>query len=721
MAQGGVTQKAATHRADEGRSLRKTGIVILVCAGILVHAERASAHDKREDAEAQRAFSEEEQAREQAKAEAKDAVDVFVSGDRTPGSASGATITGSELKARPKLRPADALQAAGGLIAVQHAGGGKANQYFLRGFDIDHGTDLLLTIDGVPVNLVSHGHGQGYADLNFVIPEVITSLDVYKGSYHTELGDFATAGSVNFRLADILPESFAAASVGQYGILRGVGTVSRTVGDDWRFTVAGEVATQDGPFENAEKYRRMNAYLRATHDLSPSSSVTMTWMSHTGRWRANGQLPARAVASGLIDRFGTLDPTEGGTTQRHIASLRYNARIADDAALDVLAYAQRYDWRLYSNFTFFLDDPVNGDQIEQTDGRWVFGVNGGARLLHRHFGPVQIETRAGLQVRSDGIDNGLFHTRATERLDTRVDAGISQTSLGLYVEERLAYKKWLAVRAGVRVDRLDVSVTDRKTPTGPESLEGSAGDMLASPKLSVVLAPHTTTQLYLNYGRGFHSNDARGATRRTDPATLLVPATTYEVGARVRPWRPLVLTAAAYRIDLDSELVWSGDAGTTEPSEATRRIGLEMGGRLNLNRWLFADVDLTLNRAAFKGNAGNGGAVALAPTRTLSAGIGARAKFGTFGSLRVRHVGERPANEDGSLVAEGFTIVDAQVGHRYKAFEATVDVQNLLNSEWREVQFATTSRLANEAKPVDEVNFTPGWPITVRATLAAYF
>lgn len=690
-------------------------------AHVLVTATTALAHDKHEDADAQRQQSEEEQRREEAKARADDTIDVFVRGDRAPASASATTITGGELKARPKLRPADVLQAAGGLFAVQHAGGGKANQYFLRGFDIDHGTDLLLTVDGVPVNLVSHGHGQGYADLNFLIPELVTAIDVYKGTYYPELGDFATAGSVDMRLADILPESFAQVSAGQYGIVRGVGAVSRTVGDDWRFTLAGEAATQNGPFQNPEKYRRLNAYLRATHDLSPSSSVTMTWISHSGRWNASGQVPQRAVDQGIIDRFGTLDPTEGGTTQRHLASLRYNAKIADEVALDVTAYAQRYDWRLYSNFTFFKDDPIDGDQIEQTDGRWILGMSGNARLLHRHFGRLQIETRAGVQVRNDGIDNGLFHTRARERLGTRVDAGIDQTSIGLYAEERLAYSRWLAVRAGVRVDRLDVSVADRVTPRGPTSVEGSAGSMLASPKVSLVLAPVPMTQLHVNFGRGFHSNDARGATRRSDPATLLVPATSYEIGARVRPWNPLILTAAAYRIDLDSELVWSGDAGTTEPSDASRRIGIELGGRLNFHRWLFADADLTLNRAVYRGNAGNHGAVALAPTRTLTAGVGARSPFGTFGSLRVRHIGERPANEDGSLVAEGFTVVDAQMGHRFRAFEATLDVQNLFDTEWREVQFATESQLRHEAKPVEEVNFTPGWPLTVRATLAAYF
>lgn len=699
--------------------LRGSALLVGTLGGVLLTGP-AIGHEKHEDPEAQRAKSDAEEEREQAKESAGDPVDVIVRGDRTA-SASATTITGGELKARPKLRPADVLQAAGGLFAVQHSGGGKATQYFLRGFDIDHGTDLLLTVDGVPINLPSHGHGQGYADLSFLIPELVTSLEVSKGTYYAELGDFATAGAVDLRLADLLPESFAQLSAGRFGLLRAVGAVSRPVGERWRFTAAGEVAAQDGPFQNPENYRKINATLRATHDLTPSSSVTMTWISSTSRWTANGQIPVRAVELGLIDRFGTLDPTEGGTTQRHLASVRYQARIADDAALDVTAYAQRYAWRLYSNFTFFLEDPVRGDQIEQTDSRWVLGVNGGASLLHRHFGRLQIETRAGIQVRSDAIENGLFHDEARRRIATRVDADVDQTAVGLYAEERLAYDRWLALRAGVRLDRLDVSVHDRLTPSGPTSVEGSAGAMLASPKASLVLSPLAELQLYLNYGRGFHSNDARGATRASDPATLLVPATSYEVGVRGRPHPALVLTGAAYRIDLESELVWVGDAGTTEPSGATRRLGVEFGGRLNLNRWLFADADVTLNRAEYHANAGNGGAVALAPTRTVTAGLAARAPWGTFGALRVRHVGARPATEDRRLIAEGFTVVDAQVGHRWRNLEATLDAQNLLDTEWREVQFATESRLRGEAAPVEEIHFTPGWPVAVRGTLTAYF
>ncbi len=688
------------------------------------------AHEPTE-AEKQKQAEEEQKASEEAKAEASrppESVDIFVGGDKAHAAASQTTITGGELRARPRMRPADVLQAGGGLFAVQHAGGGKANQYFLRGFDADHGTDLRLMVDGVPINLPSHGHGQGFADMNFIIPELITSMDVYKGTYYPELGDFATAGAVDMHMADLLPESQASMSVGQYGILRGLGIVSKSIGDDWRFTIAGEAYAQNGPFENPEKFRKLNAYLRATHDIGPQSSVTMTWMSYTGRWNGNGQIPLRATdpdtcgAVGLcIDRFGTIDPTEGGTTQRHIAALRFQSRITSDTELDVTAYAQRYAFKLYSNFTFFNDDPIHGDEVEQEDQRWVLGMNAGARFLHRHFGPVQIESRAGVQIRHDSIDNGLFHDEARGRLDTRVDAHVAETGVGLYAEERVAFHKWLQLRAGVRVDRMDVMVDDHLTQSGATTINGSAGDMLASPKASLILAPLPQLQFYADFGRGFHSNDARGATQATDPATLLVAATGYEVGARVRPWQPLVVTAAAYRVDLDSELVWNGDTGGTSPSDATTRMGVELDSRLNYKGWLFADFDLTLNRAVYRANAGNAGSVALAPTRTITAGIAARAPFGTFGSLRLRHIGPRPANLDGSIEAEGFTIVDAQVGHRIGPVELAIDVQNLLNTKWREVQFETTSRLRNETQPVDEIHFCPGWPFTARGTLTAYF
>jgi hypothetical protein len=648
-------------------------------------------------------------------------LEVTVRDRRAPKAASAVTVTGGELKVRPRLRPADIVEVVPGLFAVQHAGGGKANQYFLRGFDIDHGTDLALFVDGVPVNMPSHGHGQGYADLHLLIPELVASLDGYKGPYYAQFGDFATAGAVNMKLADHFDESQASLTVGQYGILRGLVITSREIGDGVRFLLAGEAYAQDGPFDNPEKLRRFNGFARATCDLTQASKVSLTWMSYSGRWNGSGQIPLREVEAGRLDRFDTLNPFEGGATQRHGLSLNFDTR-SPDSELNVLVYATRTNFRLYSDFTFFLDDPVFGDMIEQTDDRTTIGLDA-RTTFHHHLRDVVLQTTIGVQARADSIDNGLFHDVKRERLSTTAKAGIAQSGIGLFVEEEARVTRWLAVTVGTRLDRADVSVEDRlddMSATG-NNATGTQGATLVSPKVAVAFSPIPQLDLFLDFGRGFHSNDARGATRSVDRATVLVPATGYEIGTRIRPARPLTLSVAAFRLDLDSEQVYVGDAGTTEPSAPTTRIGAELGARLYFGRWLFADVDATFTKAVYKQNAGNGSAVALAPTRTLTGGVGFRAPFGTFGSVRFRHIGERPATEDGRITAEGWTVVDAQVGHRLGPFELAVDAQNLFDTDWREVQFATESRLAGEAAPTEEIHFVPGWPLTVMGRLTAYF
>jgi len=647
--------------------------------------------------------------------------EVTVSGERPPRAASSVTVAGGELSVRPRLRPADILETVPGLFAVQHAGGGKANQYFLRGFDLDHGTDLALFVDGVPVNMPSHGHGQGYADLHFVIPELVTVLEGYKGPYYSQFGDFATAGAVDMRLGSSLPESRASLTVGQFGILRALAMVSPDIGADWKVLLAGEAYAQNGPFEHPEKLQRFNGFARVTRDLSPSSTMTLTWMSNAGQWNASGQIPLRAVEAGVVDRFGTLDPFEGGATQRESLSLSFEGG-GEQREFRVLVYAVRYDFRLYSDFTYFLKDPVHGDMIEQTDDRTTVGLD--ARTsFHQHVQGMRFQTNLGLQARADAVDNGLFHDVHRERLSTTVDAGVQQTAIGLFAEEEARFTRWLAVTAGVRLDRADVSVEDRAfDPARPgNGATGSRGAMLLSPKATAVFSPAPGLDLFLDFGRGFHSNDARGAVRRAAPATLLVPATGYELGTRIRPWKPLTLNAAVFRIDLASEQVYVGDEGTTEPSAPTTRIGAELGARLSFGRWFFGDVDTTFTKATYRVNAANGNAVALAPTRTVTGGIGFRTHAGTFGSVRLRHIGERPATEDRSILAEGWTIVDAQLGHRAGAFELSVDAQNLFDAGWREVQFATESRLANEPAKVKGISFVPGWPRTIMGRLTAYF
>ncbi len=665
--------------------------------------------------------------------------EVTISGARaTDSAASHVSLGKRELELRPRLRPGDIVEAVPGLFAVQHAGGGKANQYFLRGFDADHGTDVAFFVDGVPVNMVSHGHGQGFSDLHFLIPELVVGLEGYKGPYPAHLGDFATAGAVELKLAEKFEESYAELAAGQYGVLRALAIASPELGEDWRAVIAGEAYQDDGPFLNSERLRRFNFFARATRDIAKTGQISMTWMSYGSGWRGSGQIPARAVCGAgeaqnpspsafgqpCIDHFGFVDPSEGGDTQRHQLSLAYTARTAD-AEISAMTYLVRYGFSLYSNFTFFAVDPVHGDEIEQDDDRTVVGADFRYRQRARYRGAV-FTTTGGVQARNDTIDNALYHDELRERLEARGSAHIVESELGLYAEEDARLTPWLRFVAGLRGQHIDVNVDDKLedlTTLGSKT-SGIKSSSLVLPKMMAIVSPLPELDLFADFGRGFHSNDARGVVRSNAPATLVAPATGYELGIGARPLPELSLHVAAFLIDLDSELVWSGDEGTTEPSGATRRYGLELGGRYHLNNWLFADADVTSVRARFRDSAGHGQAVALAPGRTFSAGIGARRKMGEmtpFGALRVKSIAARPAAEDESLTAEGFTVVDANRGGRWRNVELGADVQNVFDTTWREVQFANTSRLSYEPVAVTGIHYSSGWPRTIIARMAVYF
>lgn len=671
-------------------------------------------------------------------------LDVTIEGEK-PGSemASRTSIGHRELELRPRMRPGDIVEAVPGLFAVQHAGGGKANQYFLRGFDADHGTDVAFFADGVPINMPSHGHGQGFSDLHFIIPELVTSLDGYKGVYYAALGDFATAGAVNMQLAEKFEESYAQYSIGEYNIMRGLVVESPDLGDTWRAVAAAEFYKDDGPFVNPEDLKRFNLYLKVTHDLSPTSKVWLSWMSYGSSWNGSGQIPARAVCgegeqqygnpppeaygAHCISHFGFIDPSEGGDTQRHGATLGFHTGWKD-SDLDLQAYYIRYRFTLYSDFTFFAVDPIHGDEIEQNDDRNIFGIDTKLRRQVR-FGGARFTTTLGAQVRVDSIDNSLWHDERREHLNPVVDAGITESSVAMYVEEEARLNKYVRFIAGGRAQRIDVDVGDHLedlAQTGDKT-SGVQGATLFLPKFIAEVSPHPWFDLYAAYGRGFHSNDARGVVQEQSPATLLTPAVGYETGARFHPLEGLSLEAAAFLLDLQSELVWDGDTGTTEASGQSRRYGVELVGRYHLRNWLYADLEATFTHAEFTGQVtggGNAGVVALAPTRTFTAGVGVKPTFGSwtpFAEIRVKSLAERPASDDGVLIADGFTIFDGEAGVRYRMIELACDVQNLGDATWREVNFATTSRLPWEPAPVTGVSYSPGWPRTVIGKATVYW
>jgi len=636
--------------------------------------------------------------------------------------ASSQSLRDLDFQTRVMLKPSDLIKVTPGLFTGQHAGGGKANQYFLRGFDIDHGTDLSLWVDNLPVNMVSHAHGQGYADLHFIIPELFQRVEVNKGPYAVDYGDFATAGAVRMLTRDHFDESFASMQAGMFNDFRFLGLWA--AGDSLLTpTVAAEIARNDGPFDTPEDLERYNLFARSKLWQSDAASLDLTFMGYGSDWHGSGQVPERAVKDGSITRWGTIDPTEGGNSMRHSLSLRLKNRPkADGDEWNLSAYFLQYRLNLYSNFTFFAEDPVHGDEIEQVDSRVVAGFRADSRRQNPFLG-LPAETWVGAELRSDAIENALYHDAKRVRIGTTVHDDVRESSLGIFAQEDVQLLPRLRVLAGGRADYFSFAVGDRlETPSdSAPKTSGVRAASVFSPKASVVMGPFYRSEFYLNSGYGFHSNDARGVVAGSDPVTPLARALGYEAGLRTGLVPRLSLAAALWALDMESELVWVGDAGNTEPRPATERRGVDLEARATLLPWLFADIDMTWAKAVYVENAGNGDAVALAPTFTLAGGLSVTHPSGIKGSLRVQHLGDRPATEDEALTAEGFTVVDLAAMYRWKAIEFSLDIANLFDTDWREAQFANESRLPSEAEPVADIHFVPGNPLTVRGGAKVFF
>lgn len=679
----------------------------------------------------------------------------LVLAQRAISAASSMTVREREFRLRPVGSVADILRVTPGLLVVQHAGGGKANQYFLRGFDADHGTDVGLSIDGIPINMVSHAHGQGYADTSFIIPEIVDRVEITKGPYFAEQGDFATAGTINLVTKSEMEHSSLGfgygGSPGHGGPLyRGLLVASpKLENGDVKPLVVAEVGRTNGPFSNPERFDRYKTFGKFTLKPTKASTLSVGLASYAGDWFGAGQIPSREVASGRLDRFATLDPSEGGSSARHQAFASYRLRPSNKSQIDASAYVAQYRLDLISNFTGYLADPDDGDQITQKDRRTFFGGKASYRVVD-DVGPLRLDTTVGVTLRSDAIKNALQRTQQRAFLAPIRDSRIQQTAIGAFAKEELTPAKWIRFIGGARADFYSFAVDDTleqaRQPEGATS--GTKGATQLSPKGSVVVSPiaenDVELDLYGNYGHGFHSNDARGIVRAVNPVTPLTRAVGYETGARTRLFKRWDLAAALWRLDLASETVFVGDEGTTEASDATRRYGVEFETRFAITEWLSADLDLTATRSSFVVNRGNGDAIALAPRYTWAGGLSARHPTGWRAGFRFYGVGNRPATEDEALTAEGFTIADFHAGYGTRRWDVGLDVENVFNARYRSAQFATTSRLRNEpalgAPPppgtcsngsrtvldgnnfagCEDVNFTPGLPLTMRVMTTLY-
>jgi hypothetical protein len=668
------------------------------------------------------------------------------------GAASAGDISQAQMQSGPLLRPAAILENVPGLIVTQHSGEGKANQYFLRAFNLDHGTDLELQVDDMPVNLPTHAHGQGYSDFNFVIPELAADLNYKKGPYYADEGDFATAGSARIGLVNALPTS-AAAGFGEDGYRRGL-LLGSTAFFGGTLIGAGEIYHNDGPFDVPDDYDRLNGVARYFRG-DTLDYFTLTAMAYSGKWNSTDQVPQRAIAAGLIDRFGTLNPTDGGISTRSSLSFSRLKR-SDEDQLQVSAFVIRYRLDLWSTFTYYLRDPINGDQMLQHDDRVVYGFKV-AKSWFTSFLGAPTTILIGVQARVDDIrDVGIFSTFERQTIGTTQNAGVLESSGALYAESSTQWLEQVQTSFGLREDQFDFDVKDKmmnadgscnlnSDPLG--CVTGSKRAAIFSPKLGLILGPWLKSIYFINIGDGYHSNDARGVTRGAQnadqrPVTPLTRATSGELGVATKIIPNLDTRLDVFELKLKSELVFDGDAGATAPSGATTRNGIEWGNTYHINEWLSAELNTAFTRARFDHNAAPNtlGCSDAAPTNPCTLPIGivgrhvpnsptnvtdfrltAQRDSGWFGALRARHFGASPLVEDNSAKSPAYTTVDAQFGFRAAKWLAAIDVFNVADVKWNDIEYYYVSRLKSEAEPVPDYMVHPGVPRTVRARVQIQF
>ncbi len=639
------------------------------------------------------------------------------------------TIRDRDLSLRMMTDPSDVVKVTPGLFTGQHAGGGKANQYFIRGYDADHGTDLALWFDNMPVNMVSHGHGQGFADLHFIIPELVEQVQVNKGTFNIEYGDLATAGSVSMRTRKNVSESQVSTMGGMFNTSRLL-TILAPKGNS-KSILAAEVYHSDGPFKNPEDMERYNLFLKTPVIQSANTSLDLTLMGYGSGWNGSGQIPLRTIQSGQLDRFGSLDPTEGGSSQRYSLSTNYYSVPNENEEFKASAYLIDYRLSLFSDFTFFAEDSIHGDEINQRDNRTVSGLNASYKIKGE-FAGFPVASLFGIAARNDNIHTNLDHAVKRQIISKTVNADISEGSLSAFFQESWTPFPWLYLETGIRGDHFGFNVVDRINDTGAASLTGLKDASLISPKVNIVITPITNYKaianldLFLNYGEGFHSNDARGVTTKTDPARPLTKAREYEVGTRTQLWHRWDLAASFWLIDSDGEFVWVGDNGGTEEGLPSQRKGVDFETRLQILPWLWADFDMTKCTADFTQNVGNGSAVALAPRLTMAGGLSLRHTSGIYGSIRAQSLDDRPADEGGNFTATGFTVVDMALGYRIKHWEIFANIGNLFNTEYYTAQFENDSRIKNSAGVLEPVTVTdmhvvPGAGINIKGGVKLFF
>jgi hypothetical protein len=647
----------------------------------------------------------------------------YDNGVGTSGAASQGSVTAALIANRPALRPGELLEFVPGVIVTQHSGDGKANQYFLRGFNLDHGTDFATFIDGMPVNMRTHAHGQGYTDLNFLIPELVDRINYKKGPYYADEGDFASAGAAHMGLANKLKANTASVTVGENEYIRSVLTGSTPLGAG-NLVYGAELGHNNGPWTNPEAFHKSIGVLRYTQG-GGDRQFGVTGMAYKGGWYASNQIPLRAVQGGGLDPYGAIDPSDGGRTARYSLSASLRRRTSE-TLLQANAYVVQSSLDLYNNFTYFLDDPVDGDQSRQTEKRRMAGFDVGQTWFSR-WGGLDVSNKIGVQGRYDYLSPLALYKTVNQRITGTISASkVKQASAGAYLENTVQWLQWMRTTAGLRYDRYRFDVDSSIAANS-----GKVGAGTTSPKMSMVLGPWARTEFFVNYGEGFHSNDARGTTvhltprelQPVDPVTPLVKTRGVELGVRTEILPGLQSSMALWKLRSASELVFSGDAGDTSASRGSYRSGVEWNNHYIASDWLLFDMDLAYSRGHYTEHDEAGDHIPGAIGKVASFGATVIDVGPWSGAFQMRYFGPRPLIEDNSKRSAATAIAYARVGYKINSrWALTLDVFDLFDRRANDVDYYYASRLPGEpAEGVDDFHFHPAESRSFRLTLKTTF
>ncbi len=635
-------------------------------------------------------------------------------------SASQGSASAADLLNQAYLRRSEILEIVPGLITTQHAGGGKATQYFLRGFNLDHGTEFAVSLDAMPINMRTHTHGQGYADLNFIIPEFVDRIDYTKGVYAAKNGDLSSAGSADFQIVNSLEHSFVSSTIGERGFYRTVAGHSMNAGIG-TLTLGGEWNTYDGPWERPEDFQRWNGLTR-WFTGNDETFTSITAMLGATDWNSSDQIPLRAVTNGSLSRFGTIDPTTGGDSQRHSLQFLHQST-SPDTVTRVSGYGVYYDLDLYSNFTYFTN-PADGDQFQQIESRYILGGEITRTWLNRQLFGKATNFTAGFQTRNDFIDDiALNKTKARQFLSSTRQDDVAEGSYSLFGDSTIRWTDQFRSVVGLRADLFHFDVNSNLAANSGDDWDG-----MISPKLGLIFAPQKHTEYYFNLGTGFHSNDARGVTTTIDPDALtpvdrvdpLVRTIGGEIGVRTNAIKDLTSTLTLWWLDSDSELVYVGDAGTNEAGPASRRFGIEWANYYRPNDWFTADCEISLSHARLL-DVGTDDYVPNSVPAMVTCGIAIGKEEGWFGSMRVRAFDRRPLDETGDIEGRTTLSVNGRVGYRTHDWEIAMDVLNILDRRDNDIEYYYESQLATELASTNDIHFHPAEPRMVRLSATYRF